>query len=207
MAIYLAVVNVVTFLVYGIDKLKARRSHWRVPESTLLILAAIGGSVGALLGMLVFRHKTRHRKFTIGVPLILIAQVALLVVLGCTPAKKTAESSDKQRVSHPRDSRNIRWGREEQNGNQYVPEHSPTTLLVSYDTVVGKEPLMAAIKEYGASVKYDYSLIPCLAIDKPADRTLEETREYFKKVRGVTHVEYDHIIRLTDPVKPVTLER
>ena len=57
---YLAAVNLVTFTVYGVDKAKARRGAWRVPEKTLFLLPLLGGSVGALLGMLVFRHKTKH---------------------------------------------------------------------------------------------------------------------------------------------------
>ena len=77
--IYLAVITVVTFLVYGIDKLKAQHKCWRIPESVLLGLAAIGGSVGAWLGMKVWRHKTQHKKFQYGVPAILAAQVAVVV--------------------------------------------------------------------------------------------------------------------------------
>lgn len=79
--IYLIVINLVTFLVYGIDKLKAKRGKWRIPESMLLTLAVVGGSIGALLGMLAFRHKTKHKKFTIVVPLILAVQVALLIAI------------------------------------------------------------------------------------------------------------------------------
>lgn len=75
--IYLVVVNVATFFVYGIDKLKARRGRWRVPEATLLTLAAVGGSIGAWCGMRVWRHKTLHAKFRYGVPTIIIAQIAL----------------------------------------------------------------------------------------------------------------------------------
>ena len=77
--LYLAAINVVTFLVYGLDKWKAKQGAWRVKESTLLLLAAVGGSVGALLGMQVFRHKTKHLQFTVGVPLILLVQIALVV--------------------------------------------------------------------------------------------------------------------------------
>ena len=75
--LYLIGINVVTFLVYGLDKWKAKRDAWRISESTLLLLAAAGGSVGALLGMQIFRHKTKHVKFTVGVPAILLVQVAL----------------------------------------------------------------------------------------------------------------------------------
>lgn len=75
--IYLVAINVVTFVVYGIDKYKAVRSKWRIPESTLIGLAVIGGSVGAWLGMKFWHHKTLHAKFRFGIPIILIAQVAL----------------------------------------------------------------------------------------------------------------------------------
>ena len=78
---YLLGINLLTFFIYGIDKWKAKRNKWRVPEATLLMLAAIGGSVGALLGMFVFHHKTKHKKFLIGVPLILLAQLALAYLL------------------------------------------------------------------------------------------------------------------------------
>ncbi len=76
---YLAAVNLVTFTVYGVDKAKARRGAWRVPEKTLFLLPLLGGSVGALLGMLVSRHKTKHWYFVWGIPLILLAQIALAV--------------------------------------------------------------------------------------------------------------------------------
>ena len=78
---YLAAVNVVTFTVYGIDKRKARRGAWRIPEKTLFLLPLLGGSVGALLGMKVFRHKTKHWYFVWGIPAILLAQRALTVWL------------------------------------------------------------------------------------------------------------------------------
>ena len=77
--ICLLVLNIITFLVYGIDKFKAQHARWRVPESVLLGLAAIGGSIGAWLGMMVWRHKTQHNKFKYGVPLILIIQIGLLI--------------------------------------------------------------------------------------------------------------------------------
>ena len=76
---YLVIINVLTFLFYGIDKWKAKRSRWRIPESVLLGMAAIGGSVGAWLGMRVWHHKTQHKKFRYGVPAILLAQIVLLV--------------------------------------------------------------------------------------------------------------------------------
>lgn len=77
--LYLVFINVLTFLLYGIDKWKAKRARWRIPESVLLGLAAVGGSVGAWLGMRVWRHKTQHKKFRYGVPAILLAQIVLLV--------------------------------------------------------------------------------------------------------------------------------
>ena len=77
--IYLAVINVVTFFMYSLDKWKAKRSKWRIPEATLLLTAVFGGCSGALLGMKVWHHKTLHKKFRYGIPLILIAQVALVI--------------------------------------------------------------------------------------------------------------------------------
>lgn len=79
---YLLVVNLITFFLYGIDKKKAIRNRWRIPEKTLLGMALIGGSIGALSGMQVFRHKTKHWKFRICVPLFLVVHVVLLYC-GC----------------------------------------------------------------------------------------------------------------------------
>lgn len=76
---YLAAINAITFIVYGIDKLKARKGMWRIPETTLLMLAAIGGSMGAWLGIKTWHHKTLHKKFRYGVPAILIIQTAIAV--------------------------------------------------------------------------------------------------------------------------------
>ena len=75
---YLIVINILTFAVYGIDKWKAKQGSWRISEATLLMLAVIGGTIGALLGMQVWRHKTMHKKFKYGLPLILLAQIALI---------------------------------------------------------------------------------------------------------------------------------
>ena len=79
--LYLAAVNVVAFAVYGADKRRAKKERHRVPEKTLFLLAVIGGSVGALAGMRVFRHKTRHWYFVWGIPAILAAQIVLAVWL------------------------------------------------------------------------------------------------------------------------------
>jgi len=70
-------INVVTFLIYGLDKLKAVNGWWRVPEWVLLGLAAVGGAAGAYLGMQLCRHKTRKPLFRFGVPLLFIVQVSL----------------------------------------------------------------------------------------------------------------------------------
>ena len=78
---YIIGVNVLTFLVYGIDKLKAKKGKWRISEATLLMLAIIGGSIGAWLGMKVWHHKTMHKKFKYGIPLILVLQIALLILI------------------------------------------------------------------------------------------------------------------------------
>ncbi|MBO4403024.1 MAG: DUF1294 domain-containing protein [Bacteroidales bacterium] len=66
--------------IYGIDKFKSKRAKWRVPEATLLGLAAVGGSIGAWLGMKLWHHKTLHKKFRYGIPLILIAQIAIVLL-------------------------------------------------------------------------------------------------------------------------------
>ena len=81
LAVWLIAINLVTFAVYGADKRRARRGAWRVPEKTLFLLPLLGGSVGALLGMRVFHHKTKHWYFVWGIPLILLAQAALAVWL------------------------------------------------------------------------------------------------------------------------------
>lgn len=79
--IYLLIINAAAFLLMLVDKLKAKKNLWRIPESTLMASALLGGSVGALLGMYTVRHKTKHKKFTVGIPLILIAQIVLAVFL------------------------------------------------------------------------------------------------------------------------------
>jgi len=81
LAYYLIGINVLTFLLYGIDKWKAQKGKWRIPEETLIWLAIVGGSIGALLGMYRFRHKTKHRKFTLGIPAIILAQAVIVYFL------------------------------------------------------------------------------------------------------------------------------
>ena len=78
---YLLAVNIVTFLLYGVDKYKAKKSKWRISEATLLTMAAIGGSIGAWAGMRLWHHKTMHKKFKYGIPVIIIMQIALVTYL------------------------------------------------------------------------------------------------------------------------------
>lgn len=79
--IYFVLINIITYILYGIDKKKAEKGKWRVPEATLILFAVIGGSLGALCGMTHFHHKTKKIKFFLGVPLILILQIAILVFI------------------------------------------------------------------------------------------------------------------------------
>lgn len=181
---YILCVNVLTFIIYGVDKWKARHAQWRIPEATLLGLAVIGGSIGAWLGMKVWHHKTLHNKFRYGVPLILILQIALLLLFSCGTRQK-AEINAPLPVP-----------------SRHIQEHSPTVFLVMYDEKTGKEPLLKAIRTYKADIKYDYKLIHGMALKKPDDKTLEEAMQHFRGVKGVTNVDYDHVYRLTDPVKP-----
>jgi len=82
--IFLAGINLLTFILFGIDKYKAKHDRWRVKEATLLGMALMGGSIGAWLGMKVWHHKTQHNKFRYGVPLVLLAQViAVLLLIYC----------------------------------------------------------------------------------------------------------------------------
>ena len=74
---YLIGINILTFLIYGADKWKAQRNRWRIPEDTLIWMAIVGGSIGALLAMYLFRHKIRDRKFSLGVQAIIAVQIAI----------------------------------------------------------------------------------------------------------------------------------
>ena len=75
--LYLAAMNIVAFFMYGIDKWKSRRNKWRITEARLITIALLGGSIGALLGMKVWHHKTQHAKFRYGLPLILFLHIAI----------------------------------------------------------------------------------------------------------------------------------
>ena len=95
-AVYIALINILTFIVYGLDKSAAVKQKQRIPNRVLLGLAAIGGSAGALAGMYIFRHKTQKKYYTITVPLMLILQLAAAVMLlsGCSSASYTQISQD-----------------------------------------------------------------------------------------------------------------
>ena len=79
--IYLAIINLIGFFAMFLDKQKAKRNKWRIPEKTLFLIALIGGSIGTTLGMRTFRHKTKHWYFKYGMPLILILQIVLILYL------------------------------------------------------------------------------------------------------------------------------
>lgn len=76
--IYLIIINIISFLTYGLDKWKAKRDSWRIPEKTLLLMALLGGSIGAFAGMRIFHHKTQKPKFFLGVPIIFVLQIAII---------------------------------------------------------------------------------------------------------------------------------
>lgn len=78
---YLLIINIAGFAVMGIDKQKAIKKRWRIRESTLFLIALIGGSLGSILGMRVFHHKTKHWYFVCGMPLILILQIAMFIII------------------------------------------------------------------------------------------------------------------------------
>ena len=79
--IYLGIINVIAFLMYGIDKYKAMKNKWRISEAALIGVAALGGVVGAIVGMRLFRHKTKHIKFVLGVPAILLLWIIVIVII------------------------------------------------------------------------------------------------------------------------------
>ena len=79
--IYLIIINIIAFLAMLVDKKKAEKNRWRIKESTLLILALIGGSIGAITGMYVFHHKTQKPRFYIGIPIIIVLQILLIIAV------------------------------------------------------------------------------------------------------------------------------
>ena len=85
--IYIAVMSLIAFTAFGLDKYKAKTNRWRIPEKTLFLLALLGGGIGAFVGMKVFHHKTLHKQFVIGIPAIMIFQ---LLIAGYLIWKTTA---------------------------------------------------------------------------------------------------------------------
>lgn len=79
--VYLLIVNALGFILMLVDKIKARKNLWRIPEVTLFLMAAIGGSIGSILGMYTFRHKTKHVSFLLGMPLILAVQIVIVILI------------------------------------------------------------------------------------------------------------------------------
>ena len=78
---YLLAINCLSFILFGLDKNKAKKGKWRISEATLLMMVVIGGSIGAWVGMRLWHHKTMHKKFKYGIPIIIIMQVSLVVYL------------------------------------------------------------------------------------------------------------------------------
>ena len=87
--IYLIVINLISFTLMGVDKSWAKKRAWRIPESTLFVLALIGGSIGSIAGMHLFHHKTRHWYFLYGMPAILILQILIVIILATAPIEFT----------------------------------------------------------------------------------------------------------------------
>ena len=79
--LYLLLINVIGFFAMGIDKLKAKKEWWRIPEGTLMMICLLGGGIGTITGMYKFRHKTKKLKFSVGMPTILISEIALVIYL------------------------------------------------------------------------------------------------------------------------------
>lgn len=79
--LYLVFINILTFCIYGIDKYRAKHTKWRISETILLFLAIVGGSLGAWSGMKVYHHKTKHKKFKYGIPLIFILQITIIILI------------------------------------------------------------------------------------------------------------------------------
>ncbi len=152
--------------------------------------------------IIVMRQKMTLRQLWYGFPIFLI----VLITLTSCKTKQVVETSTPIQANSSEISAPIQENRKEISTtiqtNRYEPEHSPDRFLVTYDEKVGKDPLLKAIEKYNCEIIYDYKIISGMALKKPEDKTLEETMNYFRQVKGVKSVEYDNIIRLTDPVKP-----
>ena len=83
--IYLAAVNLFGLIIMGVDKSRAKRRKWRIPEATLFLVAIIGGSIGSIAGMYLFRHKTKHWYFVVGMPVILVLQIIAALIIYFAP--------------------------------------------------------------------------------------------------------------------------
>ena len=81
LTVYLLIINATGLILMLVDKIKAKKSHWRIPEKVLFLVAAVGGSIGSLAGMYIFRHKTKHFSFILGMPLILAVHVVLAILI------------------------------------------------------------------------------------------------------------------------------
>lgn len=77
--LYVLIINIIGFLAMGIDKFKAKRGYWRIPENTLIMIAVLGGGLGDLIGMYTFRHKTKKGKFFVGIPVILVLEILIII--------------------------------------------------------------------------------------------------------------------------------
>ena len=110
---------------------------------------------------------------------------AFLSLFSCGPSKKTVQALEPQFIID----------------EDRFQEYAPDRLIIMYDEKIGKEPLLKALKDYGAEIIYDYDFIPGMAVKIPEGGDIKEAIKYFKAVKGVVSVERDRIIRLTDPVK------
>ena len=109
--------------------------------------------------------------------------VIFLSIIACGPARKTVQVPTATE-------------------NEQFQDYAPDRLIIMYADEIGKEPLLKAIQKYKAEILYDYSIVPGMAIRIPEGANLDDAIKYFKRVKGVVSVEKDHIIRLTDPVRP-----
>ncbi len=128
---------------------------------------------------------------------IAILTLSFLLLIGCKTKKEASESPSIVAEEVFKDT----GTKPHQPMHKFNEAYSPTTLIIMVDSLVGKEPLRQAIKEYGATLIYDYTIIPGVAIRIPEGTTLEQGIAYFRKVRGVVSVNKDRITRLTDPVR------
>ena len=183
------ILNLFTFLLYGIDKYKARHGQWRVSEASLLLLALLGGSLGAWAGMRVWHHKTLHKKFRYGVPLIVILQICALVGMTCTSCASASHAMAHRYKSHPTQSQSV--------ARKVVDEEYPRTIILFYDQGEGTAGIERAMEKYGCRVLYHYRNLHGYAASVPNERAVRKLR----KVRGVLAVQFDSTVQLDGPVE------